>query len=212
MNFHKTIGYLAALLLMVGFGVPDSFAQDVDVSSVTLSLSSRTLRDSTTAAVTVTATVNVTLADVADADGQDVTINIAGTADESYTLSNNTNLTVNIPTGQSSGSDRFPIEFTFTTTGPPKGDTDPDDEKITVTATATGAGASNADVISDGIEVTITDHAASMAANAQSIRGMRVVIAAPAANAWAPTGNSKITGSGASQRSTRFRIWCILFH
>ena len=30
MNFHKTIGYLAALLLMVGFGVPDSFAQDVN--------------------------------------------------------------------------------------------------------------------------------------------------------------------------------------
>ena len=31
MNFHKTIGYLAALLLMVGLGVPDSFAQDVIV-------------------------------------------------------------------------------------------------------------------------------------------------------------------------------------
>ena len=27
MNFHKTIGFLASLLLMVGFGVPDSFAQ-----------------------------------------------------------------------------------------------------------------------------------------------------------------------------------------
>ena len=25
MNFHKTIGYLAALLLMVGLGAPDSF-------------------------------------------------------------------------------------------------------------------------------------------------------------------------------------------
>ncbi len=29
MNFHKTIGFLAALLLMVGLGAPDSFAQDV---------------------------------------------------------------------------------------------------------------------------------------------------------------------------------------
>ena len=28
MNFHKTIGFLATLLLMVGLGVPDSFAQD----------------------------------------------------------------------------------------------------------------------------------------------------------------------------------------
>ena len=27
MNFHKTIGFLAALLLMVGLGAPDSFAQ-----------------------------------------------------------------------------------------------------------------------------------------------------------------------------------------
>ena len=27
MNFHKTIGFLATLLLMVGLGVPDSFAQ-----------------------------------------------------------------------------------------------------------------------------------------------------------------------------------------
>ena len=35
MNFHKTIGYLAALLLIVGIGAPDSFAQEtktVDIS------------------------------------------------------------------------------------------------------------------------------------------------------------------------------------
>ena len=36
MNFHKTIGFLASLLLMVGIGVPDSFAQaTVKVSDVT---------------------------------------------------------------------------------------------------------------------------------------------------------------------------------
>ena len=35
MNFHKTIGFLASLLLMVGIGVPDSFAQTVKVSSLT---------------------------------------------------------------------------------------------------------------------------------------------------------------------------------
>ena len=29
MNFHKTIGYLAALLLTVGLGAPDSFAQNI---------------------------------------------------------------------------------------------------------------------------------------------------------------------------------------
>ena len=66
MNFHKTIGYLAALLLMVGLGVPDSFAQDVEVSSISLTVSPRTLRDSTMAngggnPVTVTARLAVDL-------------------------------------------------------------------------------------------------------------------------------------------------------
>ncbi len=34
MNFHKKIGFLAALLLMIGLGAPDSFAQNT--ISVTL--------------------------------------------------------------------------------------------------------------------------------------------------------------------------------
>ena len=87
MNFHKTIGYLAALLLMLGIGVPDSFAQEVAVSKITLSVTPRTLRDSTTTNVTVTATVGVTLADNAGANGQDVTITIEGTDDDSYRMS-----------------------------------------------------------------------------------------------------------------------------
>ena len=32
MNFHKTIGFLATLLLTLGLGVPDSFAQTVSLS------------------------------------------------------------------------------------------------------------------------------------------------------------------------------------
>ena len=36
MNFHKTIGFLATLLLVFGLGVPDSYAQAV--SSVTITL------------------------------------------------------------------------------------------------------------------------------------------------------------------------------
>ena len=39
MNFHKTIGFLAALLLMIGLGAPDSFAQNT--ISVTVDSSSR---------------------------------------------------------------------------------------------------------------------------------------------------------------------------
>ena len=36
MNFHKTIGYLAALLLIVGIGAPDSFAQDTAANRLSL--------------------------------------------------------------------------------------------------------------------------------------------------------------------------------
>ena len=40
MNFHKTIGFLATLLLTLGLGVPDSFAQPVTTAQVkTLELS-----------------------------------------------------------------------------------------------------------------------------------------------------------------------------
>ena len=35
MNFHKKIGFLAALLLMFGLGVPDGFAQTASSVSFT---------------------------------------------------------------------------------------------------------------------------------------------------------------------------------
>ncbi len=185
MNFHKTIGYLAAFLLMVGLGVPDSFAQPEAVSKITLSVTPRTLRDSTTTTttpVTVTATVGVTLADNAGADGQDVAIDIEGTDDNSYSMSGNTGLTVPVPAGKSSGSMRFSLLFTFS------GDDDPDDEKITMNATD---GTANV-AVDDRPVITITDHAASLTPSAKSIRGMRVVITTPKADAWAPTGKDKI--------------------
>ena len=53
MNFHKTIGYLASLLLMVGLGVPDSFAQTVKSVEV-VSVTPATVRDDADAVVTVT--------------------------------------------------------------------------------------------------------------------------------------------------------------
>ena len=186
MNFHKTIGYLAALLLMLGIGVPDSFAQDV--SKIELSVSPRTLRDSTTTVVTVTATVKVTLdGAVTVAAGQDVSVDIEGTEDDSYDLGANTSLTVTVPEGQSSKTEKFPITFTFET-GPPQGDDDDDDEKITMNATS-GTVSVEED---DRPVITITDHAASLTRDAQSIRGFRVAITAPAANAWASTGKDKI--------------------
>ena len=55
MNFHKTIGYLAALLLMVGIGVPDSFAQNTaKVTNVTPS----SLREGQSRSVTVEVTLS----------------------------------------------------------------------------------------------------------------------------------------------------------
>ena len=65
MNFHKTIGYLATLLLIVGLGAPDSFAQD---PTVTLTLSrTNYVREGSSVDVTATltpkpdATTSVTL-------------------------------------------------------------------------------------------------------------------------------------------------------
>ena len=55
MNFHKTIGYLAALLLMVGIGVPDSFAQSITISVPT----AQRTQSEDAGAVTVTVTVNI---------------------------------------------------------------------------------------------------------------------------------------------------------
>ena len=62
MNFHKTIGFLAALLLMLGIGVPDSFAQEIGKVEITR-VSPNSIRDDSATPVTVTVTVKVTLDD-----------------------------------------------------------------------------------------------------------------------------------------------------
>ena len=70
MNFHKTIGYLAALLLIVGFGVPDSFAQN-EVDAITLSVITTEIQDNAaegTADVIVSVNVTVATAPGADTD------------------------------------------------------------------------------------------------------------------------------------------------
>lgn len=53
MNFHKTIGFLATLLLVLGFGVPDSFAQDANTLNVSLSRDNY-VREGSSVVVTVT--------------------------------------------------------------------------------------------------------------------------------------------------------------
>ena len=75
MNFHKTVGFLAAFLLMVGLGVPDSFAQ----KKITLSVDDDDVREGQTVVVTVglseapaagtTVTVTLTSSPAAGSDG-----------------------------------------------------------------------------------------------------------------------------------------------
>ena len=70
MNFHKTIGFLATLLLTLGLGVPDSFAQTV--SGVVLKVDPASIDEGDPVAP-ILVTVTVTL----DADpGMDVTRNV----------------------------------------------------------------------------------------------------------------------------------------
>lgn len=73
MNFHKTIGFLASLLLVLGLGVPDSFAQDIE----SVSVSPRTIVEGSTASVRVT----VTLSEAPDA-GTTVTVNLTHNAND----------------------------------------------------------------------------------------------------------------------------------
>ena len=160
MNFHKTIGYLAALLLMVGFGVPDSFAQ-AEVKTITLSINKSTLRDSTTTPVTVTATVGVTMTEAVTVETT-VQVEVSVSVDDSYAAP-----TITIPVTIVADADRKAgtqgsLIFNMTaTTASRLGDADTVDEKVTVTAQEQGE--------TDPTDpkatrtITVTDHAARIA-------------------------------------------------
>ena len=187
MNFHKTIGYLAALLLMLGIGVPDSFAQ-ADVETITLSINKSTLRDSTTTPVTVTATVGVTLTKAAGEDSV-ITVIVSATEDDSYDVDDLTiPVTVAANTNQKNGV-QMPLVFNMNSTAP-QGDADTVDEKVTVTAQEQGE--TDTDDLKATRTITVTDHAADLVDDAQTPRGIRVIITAPAEGAYAPALKDKI--------------------
>lgn len=56
MNFHKTIGFLASLLLIVGIGVPDSFAQQDP--TITVTVAPTRITEGQTRSVTVSVTLS----------------------------------------------------------------------------------------------------------------------------------------------------------
>ena len=130
MNFHKTIGFLAAFLLMVGLGAPDSFAQ-----KVTVRVSPSSVDEGETDLVTVSVTLS-------EAPGAGNTVSIAITLDEAslHTL-----------TAQGDDTSPFPaIEISGTgTTGMSKANVmgnqnttynHPEKKVVTVTATASDVG------------------------------------------------------------------------
>ncbi len=68
MNFHKTIGFLATLLLVLGLGVPDAQAQAVNPTAVTLSLNGTQgsdVEDPPTPVVTLADNIGTTVVTVA---------------------------------------------------------------------------------------------------------------------------------------------------
>ena len=143
MNFHKTIGFLAALLLTLGIGVPDSFAQNetIDVTvtparitegqsrSVTVSV---TLSEAPGAGNTVTVSLaedsgsvdGVNLAVVHDADGTETdgfeAIEIVGTATTGMSVAT---ITANEDDDDATEDTNY---------------NHPRDKDVTITATATG--------------------------------------------------------------------------
>ncbi len=186
MNFHKTIGYLAALLLMVGFGVPDSFAQ-AEVKTITLSINKSTLRDSTTTPVTVTATVGVTMTEAVTVETT-VQVEVSATGDDSYDVTS-----IEIPVTVAADTDKkngvqMPLVFNMNSTAP-QGDADTVDETVTLTAMELGAATDDPKATRT---LTVTDHAADLVDDAQTPRGIRVIITAPAEGAYAPALKDKI--------------------
>ena len=148
MNFHKTIGFLAALLLTLGLGVPDSFAQTTQaITDVELSFSPASIPDSESAnltlsvtvtlqeAVSAATTVTVTLSDVtatgtnvpaderAESGEYGFTPNIAGGSQT---------VLVTIPKDSNTGSNTQAVLYQPGATA----DTDADDEKIAIQGAA----------------------------------------------------------------------------
>ncbi len=198
MNFHKTIGFLATLLLVLGIGVPDSFAQE-EVKSLSLTVSPRTLRDSTTAnsnVVTVTARLTVNLAAAAATGGQDVTVTVTVSPDGttgnlnsdnvSYTATDPGASTVSVVENVTRGTASVPIEFTMSH------DDDFMDEEITVTATVAAADAVGDNDLVKTAKITVTDHSASLARNAVSARGFQVHLTHPTGTATARSGKDAV--------------------
>ena len=184
MNFHKTIGFLASLLLIVGLGVPDSFAQTITIS---VPASQTSIKETATTPITVSVEVSVTGSKVTD---EAATFNLSGT-----------------PTNTPVGSPKGHVEITLSANGASTGnkaartinweinsmtaDADADDDYVVLTVTG-GIGAGKADVTSNTVTVTIVDTQADLTDNAVDASGFRLTMAAPAPGKWAKVGANQV--------------------
>lgn len=189
MNFHKTIGYLAALLLMVGIGVPDSFAQKI---TITVPAAQRSILE-TDATFPTTVSVIVSISGVTDPNvrGTTVTATLAGdpsTTDAEPEATSTVDIAINAA-GNSTGSNAArTISWVITSITL---DDDPDDDKIELTVSAP-IGASSVSVTSNIVIFTITDTQADLPDNAVDVSGFRVTIAAPGVGKWAKVAKNAV--------------------
>ncbi|MYG48590.1 MAG: T9SS type A sorting domain-containing protein [Gemmatimonadales bacterium] len=170
MNFHKTIGFLATLLLVFGLGVPDSYAQDVSTVSITLAPNSVFDTDDAT---DVTAQVTVTLAAMAESN-MAVTVTVSNITDPDGADDDLATADFNIGTAEVAdyaAITAFPIEVffqagemsasnsgTFSFDPAPDGAGDADDETLVIQA-ATGE---NADEKTGTANLTIQEFISSI--------------------------------------------------
>ncbi|MCY3683297.1 MAG: T9SS type A sorting domain-containing protein [Gemmatimonadetes bacterium] len=141
MNFHKTIGFLAALLLMIGLGAPDSFAQNsinvtVDLNAITLpgvDEDNNNEPDASTRGVLeeVRSTVPVTVT-LSPAPAEGVTVEVAVSA----TLLDGSQIGSTSITAVGDAASTAAFAGTIDITAPR--DADADNETAQVTATAAG--------------------------------------------------------------------------
>ena len=178
MNLHKTIGYLAALLLMVGIGVPDSFAQTITIS---VPANQRSIEETATTPITVSVSVNI--AGGPASGTHTATLDGTPTTTPLGTPSGSVSITLN-----ASGAGSETIEWVISSQ---TADDNADDETVTLTVTS-DIGASNATVTSNEVTVTSVDTQADLTDNAVDASGFRVTIASPAANGWAKVAKNAV--------------------
>ncbi len=142
MNFHKKIGFLAALLLMIGLGVPDSFAQNsIDVVLEIPGVVGVVEEAETAVGVTVT------LSPEPD-DGTIVAVKVVAVLLDGSQIGSTTITVVGGGSGEGASS-------TGTIDVTPPHDADADNETVQVTATAAGYASGSAVMKVTDNELTI---------------------------------------------------------